>query len=198
MSDGRSTKSSCWPAQVHRIVRRRRQRPKSNAIAQHPLEVVAQMYRIDCVGHSRAPKVVALKPLELLDDGNVCDTNEELFGGLCYKKCSLLTTGEAPIRTSAWTCCASHPCTPFNEHGKVGFAKSWGSQSGWPLQRTHRRGGQVEVNSICGRGIDRPGPGQSTCVLQPELKPSLDGCPPCLDQTRPPPRAMGGRCGPPR
>jgi len=62
-----------------------------------------------------------LKPLEYMHDGNPCDVNEEKFGGLCYKTCALLTNYEAPIRTSPWTCCPSHPCTPLNEKGKVGL-----------------------------------------------------------------------------
>jgi len=61
-----------------------------------------------------------LKPLELLRDGNVCDNSEELYGGLCYRKCSLLTSGVAPIRTSSWTCCKSHPCTLSNQLGSIG------------------------------------------------------------------------------
>ena len=34
------------------------------------------------------------RPEDLLD-GNVCADDEELLGDLCYKKCSLLTHGEA-------------------------------------------------------------------------------------------------------
>lgn len=60
-----------------------------------------------------------LKPIEQLHDGNVCDNSEEFFAGLCYKKCALLTRGEAPIRTSSWTCCKSHPCT-LNQVGSFG------------------------------------------------------------------------------
>merc|ERR1719499_2471133 len=60
-----------------------------------------------------------LAPKENLKDGNVCDDKEELYGGLCYKKCSLLTQGEAPIRTSSWTCCDGHPCGLSNERGGV-------------------------------------------------------------------------------
>jgi hypothetical protein len=63
---------------------------------------------------------VQLKPDENLHDGNVCEANEEKHGGLCYKKCGLLTNGQARIRTSAWTCCEDHPCTFANQHGKLG------------------------------------------------------------------------------
>jgi hypothetical protein len=41
-----------------------------------------------------------------LHDGNVCDDDEEMFGKLCYKKCSLLTNDKYPKRSSAWSCCA--------------------------------------------------------------------------------------------
>lgn len=45
-----------------------------------------------------------------LTDGNPCGDDEELFGNLCYLKCTKLTSGAYPIRTSAFSCCASHPC----------------------------------------------------------------------------------------
>merc|ERR1712107_307734 len=61
-----------------------------------------------------------LKPEENMNDGNVCADNEELYGGLCYGKCAVLTNGEAPIRTSSWTCCESHPCGLVNQRGSVG------------------------------------------------------------------------------
>jgi len=67
-----------------------------------------------------APSGGNLIPLENRHDGNVCGFDEELYAGLCYKKCSLLTKGQAPIRTSSWTCCEGHPCGLTNEHGAVG------------------------------------------------------------------------------
>jgi len=39
----------------------------------------------------------------------VCDGNEEFHAGMCYKKCSLLTNNQYPIRSGADTCC-SHSC----------------------------------------------------------------------------------------
>jgi len=42
-----------------------------------------------------------------------CDPNEEGLLGLCYKKCSILTKGEYPIREASNTCCSQHPCTNF-------------------------------------------------------------------------------------
>jgi len=70
---------------------------------------------------SASAQLIGLKPLEYMHDGNICDVNEELYGGLCYKKCSALTSWKAPIRTSPWTCCEQHPCTPMNEEGKIGL-----------------------------------------------------------------------------
>jgi len=61
-----------------------------------------------------------LRPLEDRHDGNVCGFGEELYAGLCYKQCSLLTNGQAAIRTSSWTCCEQHPCGLLHEHGAVG------------------------------------------------------------------------------
>lgn len=57
----------------------------------------------------------ALVPAEDRDDGNVCANDEEPVKGLCYKKCSILTNEEYPIRTSAWTCCQSRPCGITNQ-----------------------------------------------------------------------------------
>lgn len=51
-----------------------------------------------------------LAPPEDLTDGNVCEDDEELLDGLCYRKCSLLTGGQDAIRTSPWTCCEKRPC----------------------------------------------------------------------------------------
>lgn len=62
----------------------------------------------------------SLVPAENNTEGNVCDDEEELFAGLCYKKCSLLTNNEASIRTSTWTCCRSHPCGVHNQRASVG------------------------------------------------------------------------------
>jgi len=48
------------------------------------------------------------------NDGNVCPEDEELHANLCYKKCSALTAGKYPIRTTAFSCCAEEPCSFFN------------------------------------------------------------------------------------
>ncbi|CAK0885825.1 unnamed protein product [Prorocentrum cordatum] len=43
-------------------------------------------------------------------DGNLCYDDEEEHAGLCYKRCSLLTFGTHPYRTSAFSCCSRAPC----------------------------------------------------------------------------------------
>ncbi|CAK9097262.1 Uncharacterized protein SCF082_LOCUS45627 [Durusdinium trenchii] len=52
-------------------------------------------------------------------DGNRCANDEELLGDLCYKKCSLLTNGEAPVRLSAFSCGKSRGFQDFFK-SKVG------------------------------------------------------------------------------
>jgi len=49
-----------------------------------------------------------------LKDGNPCPDNEEELGGLCYEKCSDLTRGVYPVRSSAFSCCKQEPCNAFN------------------------------------------------------------------------------------
>jgi hypothetical protein len=69
---------------------------------------------------SVAQEAMANAPQENMHDGNICDDDEEFFAKLCYKKCSLLTHGKYPKRTSAWSCCASDDgkkggCGLFNQ-----------------------------------------------------------------------------------
>lgn len=54
-----------------------------------------------------------------------CEDDEELFKGLCYRKCSLLTREEMPIRTSPWSCCRSQPCHSRNQVLKAGFCSGF-------------------------------------------------------------------------
>jgi hypothetical protein len=51
-----------------------------------------------------------LNPPEDMSDGSKCGDDEEDFAMACYKKCSILTNGVAPVRTSPWSCCASAHC----------------------------------------------------------------------------------------
>jgi len=39
-----------------------------------------------------------------------CRINEELYAGLCYKKCALLTNGSYPVRGTAFSCCRKGDC----------------------------------------------------------------------------------------
>lgn len=55
-----------------------------------------------------------------LHDGNVCKDNEEIFAGLCYKKCSIMTDSSHTIRTSPWTCCERRPCF-VNQRLQIGL-----------------------------------------------------------------------------
>jgi hypothetical protein len=48
-------------------------------------------------------------------DGNTCADDEELFMGLCYKKCEQLTNSSHNVRTSAWSCCTQHACNPLTQ-----------------------------------------------------------------------------------
>lgn len=66
-----------------------------------------------------------LAPMASMHDGNVCGDDEELMQGLCYKKCSTLTYGEYPVRTSAWTCCKKHPCTLLNLKHDMGMCSGF-------------------------------------------------------------------------
>jgi len=53
-----------------------------------------------------------LRPKAWLHKGGACEHDEEEFGGLCYKRCSLLTGGHFPNRMSAWECCQGEvPCS---------------------------------------------------------------------------------------
>eukprot|EP00929_Paragymnodinium_shiwhaense_P074437 TRINITY_DN3809_c0_g1_i1.p1 TRINITY_DN3809_c0_g1~~TRINITY_DN3809_c0_g1_i1.p1 ORF type:complete len:345 (-),score=64.48 TRINITY_DN3809_c0_g1_i1:489-1523(-) len=58
----------------------------------------------------RRPSQPALKPNEQLHDGNVCDDTEELYAGLCYRKCSMLTGIPTATRFTAFSCCPTGDC----------------------------------------------------------------------------------------
>lgn len=63
-----------------------------------------------------------------------CLLSEELLLGICYKKCSLLTNGEYPHRTSAATCCRAEGTLECLKFGNIkvsgGFATSGGYDDG--------------------------------------------------------------------
>ena len=51
-------------------------------------------------------------PKENLHDNNPCADDEELFEGLCYAKCAILSAGMKPVR------CAAHICEPLDSNGQ--------------------------------------------------------------------------------
>merc|ERR1712107_482348 len=54
----------------------------------------------------------------------VCESrNGEQVGTVCYRKCADLTQGTHPIRTTAFTCCRVHPCSPFNSEMSFDFSE---------------------------------------------------------------------------
>jgi len=64
----------------------------------------------ESVKNARRKPKASIKPSESMHDGNTCDDNEELHAGLCYTKCSLLTSGSYPQRSTAFSCCATDNC----------------------------------------------------------------------------------------
>jgi len=66
-----------------------------------------------------------LAPRATMNDGNPCADDEEEYQELCYKKCSTLTYGQYPIRSSAWTCCKKQPCTLLNSMHNVGICSGF-------------------------------------------------------------------------
>mmetsp|Transcript_110466 Transcript_110466/g.276543 ORF Transcript_110466/g.276543 Transcript_110466/m.276543 type:complete len:302 (+) Transcript_110466:68-973(+) len=67
----------------------------------------------------------ALAPKATMNDGNACADDEEEYSGLCYKKCSALTYGQYPVRSSAWTCCKKEPCTLLNSRHNIGICSGF-------------------------------------------------------------------------
>eukprot|EP00929_Paragymnodinium_shiwhaense_P062281 TRINITY_DN3109_c0_g1_i2.p1 TRINITY_DN3109_c0_g1~~TRINITY_DN3109_c0_g1_i2.p1 ORF type:complete len:342 (-),score=35.12 TRINITY_DN3109_c0_g1_i2:338-1279(-) len=62
-----------------------------------------------------APKYInkrrrPLKPQEHMNDGDLCDDTEELYDGLCYTKCSILTGIPEAHRSTAFSCCPTSDC----------------------------------------------------------------------------------------
>lgn len=47
---------------------------------------------------------------EDMNDGNLCDNTEELYGNLCYRSCKNFTKGEFPYRKTAFSCCKTKAC----------------------------------------------------------------------------------------
>mmetsp|Transcript_53132 Transcript_53132/g.151401 ORF Transcript_53132/g.151401 Transcript_53132/m.151401 type:complete len:620 (+) Transcript_53132:89-1948(+) len=92
---------------------------------------------------SQAVKAVGAKAAQTVK-ANTCEPDEERLGVLCYKKCSLLTNGYYPIRTSAMTCCSSHPCGFFNQKHDIGFCSGFSVAGGNSGACPHSPGGCAE------------------------------------------------------
>jgi len=80
-------------------------------VAQPPAPLLAE--------NIAAPKYInkrrrPLKPQEHMHDGDLCDDTEEMYGGLCYTKCSILTGIPEARRSTAFSCCPTSDC-----HGNV-------------------------------------------------------------------------------
>mmetsp|Transcript_112680 Transcript_112680/g.158055 ORF Transcript_112680/g.158055 Transcript_112680/m.158055 type:complete len:413 (-) Transcript_112680:127-1365(-) len=82
---------------------------------------------------SQMPLHSQLAPLESLNDGNKCASDEEEILGTCYKKCVDLTGGYFPIRTSPFSCCEAEPCGFQNTRVHLSFCSGFdvaGDQEG--------------------------------------------------------------------
>ncbi|CAE7188336.1 unnamed protein product, partial [Symbiodinium necroappetens] len=82
---------------------------------------------------SQMPLHSELAPLESLNDGNKCASDEEEMMGTCYKKCVDLTGGYFPIRTSPFSCCEAEPCGFQNTRVHLSFCSGFdvaGDQEG--------------------------------------------------------------------
>lgn len=58
--------------------------------------------------------------------GRHCRKHEELFLGICYRNCSILTNNTYPIRFAPNGCCRQMPCLTPSEVDLQGFAPSYG------------------------------------------------------------------------
>ena len=92
---------------------------------------------------SGMPLHSALAPLESLNDGNKCASDEEEMMGTCYKKCVDLTGGYFPIRTSPFSCCASEPCGLQNSRVHLSFC------SGFDVAGDHEGQGCPNFEGAC-------------------------------------------------
>jgi len=76
-----------------------------------------------------------------------CDPDEEGLLGLCFKKCSILTQNEYPIRAATNTCCKRRPCANLlnlktKGVGCNGFGVGGGAKGHeCPHKRTYNKGG---------------------------------------------------------
>jgi len=99
---------SLWDAFAHNAEKRKEMIAKFKAMNQTQKDKIKKKL----FKRFNITSLKQLRPHVDMHDGNFCAGDEEEFGGLCYKKCGLLTAGVYPYRVSAWECC-KHPgaCT---------------------------------------------------------------------------------------
>jgi len=96
----------------------------------------------------------AQPPSENTQDGNTCNDDEELFQNLCYKKCSLLTQGTHPIRTTSMSCCNADKiadCNFKNQEVSVKICGGYdvaGNVNGQTSACPHAEGGCYENEEL--------------------------------------------------
>eukprot|EP00928_Gymnodinium_smaydae_P097111 TRINITY_DN8720_c0_g1_i1.p1 TRINITY_DN8720_c0_g1~~TRINITY_DN8720_c0_g1_i1.p1 ORF type:complete len:524 (+),score=90.74 TRINITY_DN8720_c0_g1_i1:228-1799(+) len=95
---GKGDGDATTPAGAHAPLKQLAESPGSTAKA----KTAAEKY---------TPKASEIIPKEIAHDHNPCDSlKEEPFGGLCYDKCSILTHGKYPFRSTPWHCCHEKSC----------------------------------------------------------------------------------------
>jgi len=95
--------------------------------------------------------LLRLAPNMSLSDGNPCRDDEELLNTtkLCYKKCSLLTDGKYPIRTTPWSCCSKRPCL-FNQRKDLGVCSGFSIAGGMGSACPHAPGACLTNEELLG------------------------------------------------
>jgi len=76
-----------------------------------------------------------------------CRQNEELYVGLCYKKCALLTDGSYPFRGTAFSCCRKGECG-FLGQKTAGFVPCTGYDISGQDTCPHRPGECLENEEL--------------------------------------------------
>eukprot|EP00928_Gymnodinium_smaydae_P097112 TRINITY_DN8720_c0_g1_i2.p1 TRINITY_DN8720_c0_g1~~TRINITY_DN8720_c0_g1_i2.p1 ORF type:complete len:308 (+),score=48.53 TRINITY_DN8720_c0_g1_i2:113-1036(+) len=95
---GKGDGDATTPAGAHAPLKQLAESPGSKA----KLETSAKKFK---------PKTSEIMPKEIAHDHNPCDSlKEEPFAGLCYDKCSILTHGKYPFRSTPWHCCHEKSC----------------------------------------------------------------------------------------
>jgi len=86
-----------------------------------------------CSGYAVAGDAEAAENGKCANTQGACLTNEEMFGDMCYRKCSDLTNGQYPHRSAAMSCCKTTGlgCFAFtNVDTDASFAAGGGAGDG--------------------------------------------------------------------